>query len=110
MLKRFSVFCGALLLAGAAVAGEDLLTLKLDCNNGVFTPKVLQVPAGKKFKLEIHNVGTEAIEFESTQLRKEKALSPGGTSFVVINPLQPGEYKYFDHFHISTGLGSIVAK
>ncbi|NMM26378.1 MAG: cupredoxin domain-containing protein [Glaciimonas sp.] len=110
MLKKFSVFCATLLLAGAASAGEDLLSFGLNCNNGVFTPKVLQVPAGKKFKLEIHNVGTEAIEFESKQLRKEKALSPGGTSFVVIYPLQPGEYKYFDDFHISVGQGSIVAQ
>ncbi|MGV8898941.1 MAG: cupredoxin domain-containing protein [Burkholderiaceae bacterium] len=113
MLKKLSVFCAALLLTGAvgwASAGEDLLTFKLNCNNGVFTPKVLQVPAGKKFKLEIHNVGTEAIEFESKQLRKEKALSPGGKSFVVIYPLEPGEYKYFDDFHVSVGQGSIVAK
>lgn len=110
MIKKFAVLCAALLFAGAAFAGEDLPTFALNCNNGVFTPKVLQVPAGKKFKLEIHNVGSEAIEFESKQLRKEKALSPGGTSFVVIYPLEPGDYKYFDDFHVSVGQGSIVAK
>lgn len=110
MFKKITVLCAALLFAGAAFAGDDLLTFVLNCNNGVFTPKVLQVPAGKKFKLEIHNVGTEAIEFESKQLRKEKALSPGGKSFVVIYPLEPGEYKYFDDFHVSVGQGSIVAK
>lgn len=110
MFKQFAVFCAALLLAGAASAGEDLLTFRLECDNGVFAPKVLQVPAGKKFKLEIFNVGTQAIEFESKQLRKEKALSPGGKSFVVIYPLEPGEYKYFDDFHVSVGQGSIVAK
>jgi plastocyanin len=110
MFKKLAVCGAALLFAGAAFGGEDLLTFSLNCNNGVFAPKVLQVPAGKKFKLEIHNVGTEAIEFESKQLRKEKALSPGGKSFVVIYPLEPGEYKYFDDFHVSVGQGSIVAK
>ena len=110
MFNRLSVFCAALLLVGAAFAAEDLPTFKLMCNNGVFTPKTLQVPAGKKFKLEIYNQGTEAIEFESKQLRKEKALSPGGSSFVVIYPLDAGEYRYFDDFHIKVGQGSIVAK
>lgn len=110
MCNRLSIFCAALLLTGAALAAEDLPTFKLICNNGVFTPKTLQVPAGKKFKLEIYNQGTEAIEFESKQLRKEKALSPGGSSFVVIYPLDAGEYKYFDDFHIKLGQGSIVAK
>lgn len=93
-----------------SVAAEDLPTFKLQCNNGVFTPKILSVPAGKKFKIEISNTGTEAIEFESKQLRKEKALSPGSSSFVVIFPLDPGEYKFFDDFHIQTGQGSIIAK
>ena len=93
-----------------ASAAEDLPSFKLLCNNGVFSPKTLQVPAGKKFKIEITNTGSEAIEFESKQLRKEKALSPGASSFVVIYPLDPGEYKFFDDFHIQTGQGSIIAK
>ena len=101
------LFAGALALPASAV---DLPTFKLTCNNGVFTPQTLQVPSGKKFKIEIFNVGTEAIEFESMQLRKEKALSPGASSFVVIYPLDPGEYKFFDDFHIKVGQGRIVAK
>lgn len=110
MFQKFGIFCAALLLSGGVFAAEDLPTFKLTCNNGVFSPKILQVPAGKKFKLEIYNQGTEAIEFESKQLRKEKALSPGGSSFVVIYPLDAGEYKYFDDFHVKVGQGSIVAK
>lgn len=110
MFKKLSMFCAMLMIASAASAGEDLLTFTLNCNNGVFMPKVLQVPAGKKFKLEIANVGTQAIEFESKQLRKEKALNPGGKSFVVIYPLEPGEYQYFDDFHVGVGQGSIVAQ
>lgn len=100
----------ALLAPCAAATAADLLTFKLYCNNGVFTPKVLEVPAGKKFKIEIYNSGTEAIEFESVQLRKEKALSPDSSSFVVIFPLEPGEYKFFDDFHIQVGQGTIVAR
>lgn len=89
---------------------DDLPTFRLDCKNGVFTPAELQVPAGKKFKIEIYNTGTEAIEFESKQLKKEKAIAPGANSFVVIYPLEPGEYKFFDEFHMKTGQGRIIAK
>ncbi len=91
-------------------APQELPTFRLECNNGVFTPQRLQVPAGQKFKVEIFNTGTEAIEFESLQLRKEKALNPGGQSFVVIYPLDAGEYKFFDDFHIQVGQGSLVAR
>lgn len=113
MHKRLALAALACLLLAPLTqvqAADDLLTLRLECNNGVFKPKTLQVPVGKKFKIEIFNTGTEAIEFESLQLRKEKALNPGGHSFVVIFPLDAGEYKFFDDFHIQTGQGSIVAR
>ena len=60
-------------------------------------------------KIEIHNLGKSAVEFESVQLRKEKVLAPGAESFVVIAPLSPGEYKFFDDFH-QQAQGVIVAK
>lgn len=113
MHKRLALATLACLLMAPltpVLAADDLPTFRLECNNGVFKPQKLQVPAGKKFKIEIFNTGTEAIEFESLQLRKEKALNPGGHSFVVIFPLDAGEYKFFDDFHIQTGQGSIVAK
>lgn len=109
-LALAALTCLLLVPLAPVAAGEDLLTFRLECNNGVFKPKTLQVPVGKKFKIEIFNTGTEAIEFESLQLRKEKALSPGGQSFVVIFPLEAGEYRFFDDFHIQTGQGSIIAR
>ena len=93
-----------------ARAAEDLPSFRLECNNGVFKPLKLQVPAGKKFRIDIFNTGTEAIEFESVQLRKEKALNTGGNSFVVVYPLDAGEYAFFDDFHVQAGRGLVVAK
>jgi len=43
-------------------------------------------------------------------LRKEKVLAPGADSFVVVAPLDAGEYRFFDDFHQSTAQGVIVAK
>jgi len=37
-------------------------------------------------------------------------LAPGAESFVVIAPLKPGEYEFFDEFHPSTGRTRIVVK
>lgn len=110
MLKKLFLILLTFVSVAVAVAAEELPTFKLYCNNGVFNPQKLEVPAGKKIRIDIYNTGTEAIEFESRQLRKEKALSPGSSSFVVIFPLDPGEYKFFDDFHIQIGQGSIVAK
>ncbi|AIO32734.1 cupredoxin domain-containing protein [Burkholderia pseudomultivorans] len=98
----------ALWLAGAAYAA-DLPTFKLEMADGKLNPARIEVPAGQRFKIEIRNTGKGAAEFESVQLRKEKVLAPGADSFVVVAPLSPGEYKFFDDFH-QQAQGVIVAK
>ncbi|MFC3532914.1 cupredoxin domain-containing protein [Vogesella facilis] len=102
----------ALLLPGA-IAGAiaaDLPTYKLELNDGKINTRLLTVPAGSRFKIEIVNKGKTAAEFESLQLRKEKVLAPGADSFVVLGPLSPGQYKFYDEFHMATTQGVIVVK
>lgn len=89
---------------------EDLPTFKLEFADGHVVPTRLEVPVGKRFKIVVFNKGSSAIEFESVQLRKEKVLAPGADSFVVVAPLDAGEYRFFDDFHQSTAQGTIVAK
>ncbi len=98
-------------LAGVATMAhaEDLPTFKLEMTDGKLNPARIEVPAGKRIKIEVRNTGKGAAEFESVQLRKEKVLAPGADSFVVIAPLDPGEYKFFDDFH-QQAQGVIVAK
>lgn len=106
-------FIRPLLLAAALYAGAahaDLPTYTLMAKDGQLQPATLAVPAGVRFKIVIRNEGREPIEFKSLQLRKEKVLAPGAQSFVVIAPLKPGEYDYFDEFHPDTSKGRIVAK
>lgn len=97
-------------LFSATVFASDLLTFKLEMADGKFNPARIEVPAGQRIKIEIHNVGKTAAEFESVELRKEKVLAPGAQSFIVIAPLRPGEYKFFDDFHLNMPQGAIVAK
>jgi len=98
------------LVFAATTFASDLLTFKLEMADGKFNPARIEVPAGQRIKIEIHNVGKTAAEFESVELRKEKVLAPGAQSFVVIAPLRPGEYKFFDDFHLNMPQGAIVAK
>ncbi len=103
----FGLLCA---LSATVSFGSDLLTFKLEMQDGKFIPPRIEVPAGQRIKIEVHNIGKTAAEFESVELRKEKVLAPGAQSFVVIAPLRPGEYKFFDDFHLNMPQGVIVAK
>jgi hypothetical protein len=98
-----------LIMAGAAWAEDDPV-FRIEFNNGTVTPQRLEVPAKRRFKLELHNAGTEPAEFESKELRKEKVLAPGATSSLVIRTLDPGQYDFFDDFHLDAPPAVLVAK
>jgi len=100
------------LLASLALPAraDELPTYRLVAREGRFEPAVLEVPAGKRFKIEIENAGKGPIEFESRDLKQEKLLAAGAKSFVVINGLKPGEYRFFDDFNQATGQGRIVVR
>ncbi|MEP7062683.1 MAG: cupredoxin domain-containing protein [Betaproteobacteria bacterium] len=102
----------ALALAAFAPAAmaDDVVKFTLVARDGFFRPPNLDVPAGKRIKIEIVNDGRTPIEFESLPLKVEKVLAPGATSSVVINPLKPGEYPFFDEFHPNTSRGLIIAR
>ncbi len=90
-------------------SAADKHTIKLQMNNGTFTPLSFTVPTGKIIRVEVKNIGNQPAEFESTQLRKEKVLAPGARSVVVIAPLRSGTYTFFDDFHLDQPKGMIIA-
>lgn len=92
-----------------AVAGS-LPAYDLELKDGALIPNTIEVNAGELFKLTINNTGKGPVEFESTRLRQEKVLGPGARSFVVIPPLKPGKYEFFDEFHLPEAIGHIIAK
>ncbi|MAC99085.1 MULTISPECIES: cupredoxin domain-containing protein [Pseudomonadaceae] len=96
------------LFANAVLAG-GLPTVELEIRDGAFDPAVIQVAAGQRFKINLHNRGNGPVEFESLALRVEKVLGPGVSSFVVIHPLRPGRYSFFDEFHLDMPEGIIEA-
>lgn len=90
-------------------AGE-LPTFHVVAKGGRLSPERIQVLAGKRIKLTLRNDGPGPIEFENLDLRVEKVLAPGGTSFVVTPPLKPGVHIFIDEFHPDTGSMQIIAR
>ena len=111
-------FLRRLMCIAAATAGllhlplsaQDLPSFQLVTKAGRFYPETIEVPAHTKFRLLIRNEGPGPEEFESADLRKEKVLAPGTSSFLIFQPLKPGSYKFFGEFHPDTAQGRIVAK
>ena len=87
-----------------------LPTYRLSLADGRLEPVELEVVAGQRFKIELHNAGSTPVEFESRRLRQEKVMGPGVHSFVVVHPLKPGRYDYFDEFHLPEAQGVIIAR
>lgn len=104
------LLAAVLLLASAGALAQELPTFNLVIRDGHFVPETIEVPANTKFKLQIRNEGPGAEEFESVELRKEKVLAPGASSFLIFQPLKAGTYKFFGEFHPQTAQGKFIAK
>lgn len=100
----------ATLITATSASADALPHYDLTLHNGELTPQNLHVKAGERFKINLHNTGNTPAEFESRSLRQEKVMGPGVDSFVVIHPLQPGEYDYFDEFHLPDAQGHVIAE
>ena len=109
---RFLAPAAALLaaLVLAPAHGQELPSFQLTIRAGRFYPDTVEVPANTKFRLLIRNEGPGPEEFESNELRKEKVLAPGASSFLIFQPLRPGSYPFYSEFHPDTAQGRLVAK
>jgi plastocyanin len=107
---RIALLAALLTLVPMVALAEDLPVRKLVAKDGVFEPETIEVPAGKRFKIEISNEGKSPMEFESKDLKQEKVIAKGAKSSVVINALKPGTYVFFDEYHPDAPKGKIVAK
>ncbi|PIT20058.1 hypothetical protein BGI36_09465 [Snodgrassella communis] len=111
-MKKFFLIilslCGFMLSYPAMT--DDKVTLELKMKDGDMMPLILNAPANKIIRIKITNIGKGPVEFESTQLVKEKVLAPGASSVVVIAPKKPGTYIFFDDFHLNKPKGQLIVK
>jgi len=105
LLALTAAYAAVFTSTGAPAAETVTLMIK----NHQFTPTELIVPAGERFRIEVENQDSTPAEFESTDLRVEKIVVPGGKITVMAGPLKPGTYKFFDDYHPDTAHGTITA-
>lgn len=99
-----------MLSALAPAYADDAATPTLVIKDGRFSPEKIEVAAGEKIRLQIHNQGSAAEEFESSDLNREKLIRPGAKATISIGPLKPGSYRFYGEFNPKTAQGVIVAK
>lgn len=112
MRKIKAILFAALLLtlgAGGPRAEEEPV-FTIEFKDGAVAPLRLEVPANRRFQLQLVNNGDTPAEFESNELRKEKVLAPKTTSILVFRTLDPGEYPFFDDFHPDAPQAVLIAK
>lgn len=95
------------LVSGSVARAQETPVLELRDHR--FVPDRIEVPAHVKFRLLVKNSGNAPAEFESSDLNREKVVTPGQTITVFLGPLEPGTYHFFDDFHQST-TGLLIAK
>ena len=109
-LRRFAG-CPCRCSRGLPALGEDVRLFSLVAQGRQVHPP--NARGARRQALQDRDQPTKAatpIEFESRALKVEKVLAPGAKSSVVINPLKPGDYTFFDEFHQRPAKGTIVAK
>ena len=103
-LRLSSCLLSLALLFSAPALADEAKTFQITMKNHAFDPLELVVPAGEKLKIVVKNTDTAPIEFESSQLSREKVVQPGGEVTILLNPLKAGTYRYVDDFnHDSKG-------
>lgn len=100
------VGCAVLIFSGNARADDYVLKLQ----DHKFVPQQLVIPAGQKVRITVKNLDKTPAEFESVDLNREKVVKGGEDITVLIGPLDPGVYGFFDDFHKDTTTGTIKAQ
>ncbi len=83
-MMRIALLAAIFALVPLTALGEELAVYRLVARDGTFEPQTIEVPAGKRFKLEISNEGKGPMEFESRDLKQEKVIARGAKSTLVI--------------------------
>jgi hypothetical protein len=94
----------------SARGGDEAPAPVLRFEGHAFSPRELVVPAGSRLRLRIVNAGTDAIEFESLALNRERVVPPGEAVVLYLPALDRGAYGFVDDFHREAGEGTITAR
>ncbi|MDP9126749.1 MAG: cupredoxin domain-containing protein [Pseudomonadota bacterium] len=105
-LTRLTFLVALVLFGGAPARAEDYV---LTVRDHQFMPPVLTIPANQKVKITVKNASPATVEFESSDLNREKIVPAGTEITIFVGPLGAGQYSYFDDFNRQTS-GAIAVK
>ena len=89
---------------------DEYPVFNLSITNHVFTPTLIEVPAGQKVKIVIKNNDAQPEEFDSPKLSREKMVAGGQEGVVYVGPLNAGDYEFVGEMNAATAKGVIRAK
>ena len=107
--SRFSLLLSLLTVSTLTSPAEAADPVALTLKNNRFTPNAVTVPAGERLRIDVKNEDAMPAEFESHDLRIEKIVAGGAQISVMVGPLKPGTYKFFDEYHPDTAQGTLTA-
>jgi hypothetical protein len=107
--RTFIHFVLMLLWWPAQLFADNLPVFQLTLKDHLFSPSTLQVPAGKKIKIIIHNQDPNPEEFESFSMNREKVILGNSTGMVFVGPLQPGTYPFSGEYNPDSAKGQLIA-
>ncbi len=93
----------------APLFADNLPVFELTLKDHLFSPSTLQVPAGKKVKIIIHNQDPNPEEFESFSMNREKVILGNSSGVVFVGPLQPGTYPFTGEYNPDSAKGQLIA-
>ena len=105
-VAAIAVFAFSAVASGASIAADD--TVRVTLKDHRFSPAHVSAPAGQRFRIEVANQGAAPAEFESSDLRAEKIVVPGGKISVFAGPLKPGTYNFFDDYDPEQAKGTLT--
>ena len=111
MRRAFGLAALATLLLAAPVsaAEPDAHAVTLTLKDHRVTPDKVEVPAGRRIRIELLNLDGVLEEFDSEDLRVERDVAARGKVSFVIGPLKPGRYDFMGEMHADTASGTIMA-
>ena len=104
---RFSLLLGG--CWSAWLGADETPVFRLTLKDHLFSPSTLQVPAGQKVKIIIHNLDPNPEEFESFSMNREKVILGGSSGVVFVGPLQPGTYPFSGEYNPDSAKGQLIA-
>jgi heme/copper-type cytochrome/quinol oxidase subunit 2 len=93
----------------ASFAQEENI-IKTSIKNQKFIPNEIHIKVDQNITLRVFNEDSIPVEFESSDLNKEKMIQPGKTIDIPLKSLKAGTYEFFSDFGPKDLRGKIIVE